>query len=392
MVKPFQFSRLPEIHFKRGIIAELPSIVHRYGNKILLVTGKSSFIHSGNAVKLFQDFNEKGIEFNILSVPGEPSPEIINNATKMFKSGGINLVVAIGGGSVIDAGKAISAMMNRSESVVEFLEGVGNKEHPGTKLPFIAVPTTSGTGSEATKNAVISSIGKSGFKRSLRHDNFVPDIALIDPELTLNCPKEITSASGMDCFTQLTEAYLSVKSNEYTDALALEGFKAIKTSLTRTYKNGEDIEARTGMSFAALTSGICLANAGLGVVHGFASSLGGMYNIPHGLICATLMAKSNEINIRELRKNGNNPAALKKYAALGELFLDNGGKADNYNIDGFVSYLHKLTNDMELTSLRSSGIEEKDIDIVCSQTEIKNNPVKLTQENLAEILLESLQK
>ena len=252
---------------------------------------------------------------------------------------------------------------------------------PGPKLPFIAVPTTSGTGSEATKNAVISKIGKGGFKRSLRHDNFVPDIALVDPELTLNCPEDITAASGMDCFTQLTEAYLSDKSNEYTDALAIEGLKAIKTSLIRSYTNGEDIEARTGMSFAALTSGICLANAGLGVVHGFASSIGGMYNIPHGLICGTLMASSNEINVRELRKKATNPAALKKYALLGELFLDEKGKTDDYYIDGFIQYLYILANDLHLTKvLKKYGLKEKDVGIICSETEIKNNPVKLAVE------------
>jgi alcohol dehydrogenase class IV len=190
----------------------------------------------------------------------------------------------------------------------------------------------------------------------------------------------------MDCFTQLTEAYLSDKSNEYTDALAMEGLKAINTSLINSYSNGEDIGARTGMSFAALTSGICLANAGLGVVHGFASSVGGMYNIPHGLICGTLMASSNEINVRELRKKSADSVALKKYAHLGKLFLEEDGKTDDYYIDGFIAYLHKLTNDFQLSGLKKIGLEEKDIGLICTITEIKNNPVKLTFENLTEIV------
>jgi len=390
MVKPFQFSRLPKIHFKNGIITELASIAHSYGRKIVLVTGKNSFLNSRQAEKLFHDFEKAGIEYYILSIQSEPSPDIIDQAVKRFNNEDIKLVVGIGGGSVLDAGKAISAMMYRSESVVEYLEVVGNKEHPGLKIPYIAVPTTSGTGSEVTKNAVISEIGKSGFKRSLRHDNFVPDVALIDPELTLLCPKDITAASGMDCFTQLTEAYLSDKSSEYTDALAMEGLKAIKTSLIRSYKNNEDIEARAGMSFAALTSGICIANAGLGVVHGFASSIGGMYNIPHGLICGTLMAISNEVNIRELRKNGNNQVALKKYAILGELFNNKSGKDDEYYIDSFISYLHELTKNLQLSGLRKNGLGEKDVKLICSKTEIKNNPVKLAVEDLAEIVHKSL--
>lgn len=390
MVKPFQFSRLPKIIFGNGIIADLASIAHKYGNKIILVTGKGSFLNSRHSEHLFHSLRKRGIAYDILSVPGEPSPDIIDKAVKRFSSDIINLVIGIGGGSVLDSGKAVSAMMYRSESVVEFLEGVGNKEHPGTKLPYIAIPTTAGTGSEATKNAVVSQLGKNGFKRSLRHDNFVPDIALIDPELTLNCPANITAASGMDCFTQLTEAYLSDKSNEYTDALAIEGLKTIKTSLVRSYKDGEDIDSRSGMSFAALTSGICLANAGLGVVHGFASSIGGMYNIPHGLICGTLMAASNEINIRELRNQSSNEVALKKYALLGELFANISGQTDEYYQDSFISYLHNLTQELQLKDLRKAGFEEKDIGIVCSRTEIKNNPVKLAEENLAEILYKRL--
>ncbi len=365
-------------------------MTHFYGRRIILVTGKNSFLKSRQAENLFHEFDKSGTEYHVLSVPGEPSPDIIDKAVRKFSNEEINLVIGIGGGSVIDAGKAISAMLYRSESVVEFLEVVGNKEHPGTRIPFIAVPTTSGTGSEATKNAVLSKVGNGGFKRSLRHENFVPDIALVDPEMTLNCPKENTAASGMDCFTQLIEAYLSDKASEYTDALAIEGIKAIKKSLFRSYTDGGDIEARAGMSFAALTSGICLANAGLGAVHGFASSIGGMYNIPHGLICGTLMAPSNEINVRELREKSTNPAALNKYALLGKLFLGEKGKSDDYYIDGFIQYLYIIANDLHLTNFKKYGLEEKDIGLISAKTEIKNNPVKLAVEDLSEIMLKRL--
>lgn len=390
MVKPFQFARLPKIQFGCGKIAELPAFVKSYGSSVLLVTGRSSFMSSTHSNKLLGAFKKNNISYNHIVVSGEPSPEIIDEAVVRFSNINVNVVVAVGGGSVLDAGKAISAMLYRNESVVVFLEEVGNRYHPGTKIPFIAIPTTSGTGSEATKNAVISRIGITGYKKSLRHDNFVPDVALVDPELTIHCPQDITSASGMDCFTQLTEAFLSVKSNEYTDALAIEGLKAIKSSLTDSYINGQNIEARTGMSFAALTSGICLANAGLGVVHGFASAVGGMYNIPHGLICGTLMAASNEVNVRELRRSSINTPALKKYEILGKLFLDKEGKSEQYYIDGFIAYLHNLTYDLHLSGLRDYGLEEKDIELICTKTEIKNNPVKLAVEDLAEIIFKRL--
>ena len=386
MVKPFQFSGIPAIYFKPGKLSDLPSIIKKYGDTIVLVTGKSSFNRSPYAGKLFAEFETKGIRYHRINIPGEPSPAMIDQAVRNFNSGKADAVVAIGGGSVIDAGKAISAMINKTESVKVFLEGVGNKNHPGTKLPFIAIPTTSGTGSEATKNAVISEIGDNGFKKSLRHDNFVPDVALIDPELTLHCPPDITAASGMDCFTQLTEAYLSDKSSAYTDALALEGLKAIKSSLERAVLSGEDITARSGMSFAALTSGICLANAGLGAVHGFASTIGGMFDIPHGLVCGTLMAPANEINVRELRKNKETAPALLKYANLGKIFLDEEGKSDDFYIDGFIAYLHKLTQLFHFPGLKQYRIQEMDIINICSGTEIKNNPVKLRQEDLMEII------
>lgn len=390
MVKPFQFSRLPLICFGPGKLKLLPGLIRRYGKMIILVTDQGSFSISVNTAVLFEWFRKEGIRYHHVVIPGEPSPGMIDSVVGKYRNETVDAVVSVGGGSVIDAGKAISAMMKMEGSVSDYLEGVGTMEHPGTKLPFFALPTTSGTGSEATKNAVISQIGKDGFKKSLRHDNFVPDVAIIDPELTLSCPEEIIAASGMDCFTQLTESFLSDKASEYTDALAWEGLKALKTSLVQSYKNGNDIVARTGMSFAALSSGICLANAGLGVVHGFASSIGGLFNVPHGVLCGTLTAPANAKTVRELRKRNNNPESIDKYVRLGRLFLDDDLKSDDYYVDGFVEYLRKLTNDLKLPLLGNYGIKEEDLEQICRITELKNNPVKLNTSDLFEILRERL--
>lgn len=390
MVKPFNFARLPLICFGPGKFNLLAGLIKKYGRKLLLVTDQKSFTASEYAVKLFESLKENHVDYFHIQVSGEPSPELINTCVEKYSGTEINVVAGIGGGSVLDAGKAVSAMMYRQENVKVFLEGVGDREHPGTKLPYIALPTTSGTGSEATKNAVLSKPGKNGFKKSLRHDNFVPDIAIIDPELTVSCPPPITAASGMDCFTQLVEAFLSDKSNEYTDALAWEGIKSVKSSLLRAYKDGGNVEARTGMSFAALTSGICLANAGLGAVHGFASSAGGMFNIPHGALCGTLMAASNKVTVRALRSGSTNAQALVKYARLGELFINISGKTEEFYTDAFIDYLEQLTDDMKLPRLREYGIKEEDIPIICADTDIKNNPVKLNLQELMEILTERL--
>jgi alcohol dehydrogenase class IV len=386
MVKPFQFSRLPLLVFGYGRVSELPSFIMRYGIRILLVTGKDTFLNSASGIKFSLAMAEKGIKPDRLTITGEPSAGLIDESSAKYRDMPPDVVVAIGGGSAIDAGKAISAMIPVQGNVKDCLEGVGHKEHPGNKIPFIAVPTTAGTGSEATKNAVISQTGGDGFKKSLRHDNFVPDIAVIDSELTLSCPQNITAASGMDCFSQLTEAYLSDKANEYTDALAIEGLNAVKSSLWRSYYDGQDVHARTGMSFAALTSGICLANAGLGVIHGFASSIGGKFDIPHGVICGTLMAVSNEVTVRRLRMNPGNGTALKKYALLGKIFLGQKNRNDDYFIDGFIEYLHNLTDELQLPGLKKAGITEDDLEEISLVTECKNNPVKLETDELIEIL------
>jgi len=386
MVRPFQFARLPLIYFGAGKISQLPGLISGYGKSVLLVTGSGSFMNSPLADTLLHQLEEKGLKISKVSVTGEPSPGTVDETVMSFGDTAVDVVVSIGGGSVMDAGKAISAMLGKNRSVMEYLEVVGDKDHPGTKVPFIAVPTTSGTGSEATKNAVISQVGKDGFKRSLRHDNLVPDIALVDPELTLSCPSQITAAAGMDCFTQLTESYLSTKANPYTDALALEGIRAINRSLLRSFTHGDDLDARSDMSFAALTSGICLANAGLGAVHGLAGTIGAMFSIPHGAVCGTLMASANKINVRELRRTGAGDPALKKYAALGRIFSDASAKDDNYFIDFFIDYLTAATYLLGLPELGRYGLKSQDLPMICSQSDVKNNPVSLSAERLCEIL------
>lgn len=390
MVRPFNFNRLPEIFFGEGKLGLLPGLIGKFGKKIILVTGRKSFIGTDAAEALLDSSGRNGISFGRIEISGEPSPDDIDSAVKLSSGNDYKAVVAIGGGSVMDAGKAISAMYGLGGPVIEFLEGVGTRLHPGSKLPFVAVPTTSGTGSEATSNAVISRVGRNGFKKSLRHPAFVPDIALVDPVLTQSCSPEITAASGMDCFTQLTEAFLSDRANEFTDALAPEGLKALGKSLAKAYHDGSDIQARSGMSFAALVSGICLANAGLGVVHGFASSVGGMLDIPHGVICGTLMAPANRIIVRELRSGRGRREVLAKYALLGKLFTGEDGKTDEYYTDGFINFLYAISEELRLPRLSHYGLESNLVPEICSATGQKNNPVKLDDTELEEILTERL--
>lgn len=387
MVKPFSFARIPRVIFGCASLGRLPDIVTGYGRQSLIITGARSFVSSSRGGKFFEELRAKGVTIHHVTVPGEPSPESIDEIVARFSDMQIDSVTSIGGGSVVDAGKAVSAMLKADGSVKEYLEVVGTREHSGNKLPFIAVPTTSGTGSEATKNAVISSVGPEGFKRSLRHDNFVPDVAVIDPELTLDCPADITAAAGMDCFTQLTEAYLSVKAGNMTDSLALEGLKAVRLSLLRSFTHGDDPDARSGMSFAALMSGICLANAGLGTVHGLAGTIGALSGIPHGVVCGTLMAVANELNVRELRKSDRGSSALGRYATLGRIYADAESKTDDYYIDFFIDYLHALTYYMKLPRLGSCGLRPDDVNEIVSRSDNKNNPVLLSEENMKEIVL-----
>lgn len=390
MILPFSVKPLPEIHFGPRRISDLPALAARHGRKILIILGGRSFHQSGHWPTLQQDFGEQGCLLRIEQVTTEPSPELIDAIVARHQTDGIDSVLAIGGGSVLDAGKAVAAMLVEGGPVERFLEGVGNQKPSGRKLPFIAVPTTAGTGSEATSNAVLTSVGGAGFKRSLRHQRFVPDIALVDPSLSLSMPRNITVACGMDAFSQLVEAYLSTQASPFTDALAFDGIRAVRRSLLTVCNDGTNLAARADMAYAALLSGIVLSQAGLGVIHGFASAIGGLFPVPHGVVCGTLMAAGNRITLERLRRNSDNPGALDKYCRLGRLFMGDEMATTEYCQDLFIAELDKLTDEFAIAPLGQYGIDEMRFEQIINQTGNKCNPVALDREEMRRILLTRL--
>ncbi len=379
--------------FGSGTLSQLGTVVRRYGTHILLVTGSHSLRNSGRLEQVSEHLGKSRITHNVIAVSGEPSPDFIDASVTEHKSEGIDAVVAIGGGSVIDAGKAISAMITKEGSVRGYLEGVGSLEHDGMKLPFIAVPTTSGTGSEATKNAVLSAVGPDGFKSSMRHDNFVPDSVIIDPELMLQCPPRITASCGLDAFTQLLESHVSPKSGPITDALALDGIKQVRDWLVPVCTNeAGSIHARSGMAYAAFLSGVTLANAGLGVIHGFASSIGGMFDVPHGLICGTLLAPCTRKNIEAMRRDGKPGKGMGKYARVGAVLSRKrySEKTIDMHLEDLLRVVESWVEQLRIGKLGEYGITVQDVEKIALRTQNKNNPVKLGMEDLKDILLERL--
>jgi alcohol dehydrogenase class IV len=348
-MKAFTIASTPQLHFGAGKISVLPSAIKVFGSKILLITGSKSFSSSSHFESLQERLRRNDIAYEQYAIPFEPTPELIDNAVRMFSPFNVEVVVAIGGGSVLDAG------------------------------------TTYGTGSEATKNAVLSEVGENGYKKSLRHNNFVPNVAVIDQELTLSCPPDITAASGMDAFTQLLESYLSTTASPITDALALQGLTYISSSLTKAYRDGHDIKARTDMALASYLSGITLANAGLGLVHGFASSVGGYYHISHGIICSTLMAASNNITVRKLRSNKGHEA-LSKYATAGKIFASEADKPESHYIDFILDLIENWSKELGIPTLKQCGVKAIDHEKIVSYTDNKNNPVPLSRDEMLEVL------
>lgn len=390
-INSFNFSRIPEIIFGKDKFYESFKSIKKFGKNVLIVTGSASLKNSGRLDSFISLLKKNSMNYFFTSIKNEPTPEIIDSNVKKFKSENIEAVVAIGGGSVLDSGKAISAMLTQNDSVLNYLEDVGTKIHNGKKIPFIAIPTTAGTGSEATKNAVLSNTGNSGFKRSLRHNNFIPDIAIIDSELIRSCPQSIAAACGMDAFTQLLEGYVSTNSNPMTDALAISGMTAVKDNIIDFCCGSSDNHGcADGLAYAALLSGIVLANAGLGIVHGFASSIGSFFNVPHGVICGTLLGSSVKMNIAILKKDKSKNRYLKKFIDIGKLLCSETDETDDYYLEQLITTISEWTDLLNLPLLSKYGITQLDVEKIVNATSNKNNPVILSKEELINLLTERI--
>lgn len=383
----FRFAANTHLYFGAGKFNLLPRLINRLGKNLLLVLGGQSFKKTSHYKWLLNALENSSARMYCASIQSEPSPNQVDEIVQMFQKKNIQVVVAIGGGSVIDAGKAVSAMITKNTSVSAFLEDVGTQTHDGKKIAFIAVPTTAGTGSEATKNAVLSLVGKKGFKKSLRHENFVPDIAVVDPELTLSCPGKISAACGMDALTQLLESYVSIKSSPMTDSLALGGLRVMGDAILKSaVLDPTDLDARTRICYGSYISGLTLANAGLGVIHGFASVIGGSFPIPHGVVCGTLLAQTTQQNIETLIRLDPEGDSLLKYANAGKLLgkTKNNGPVKNARI--LSDLLMEWTELLKIPLLGQFGVTKDDIDEIVSATGQKNNPVMLKKEELKNIL------
>lgn len=385
----FRFARAPRIVFGPGAAGDLAGIVRAFGSSVLLVTGSRSLESSGKMAAVCASLRDGGLTVSRAVVDGEPSPELVDAIVAGHRDRGVEVVLAVGGGSVLDAGKAVSAMLPREGSVFRFLEGVGSgPPRDGAKAPFVAVPTTAGTGSEATQNAVLSRVGPGGFKKSLRHENFVPDVALLDPELALSCPPGVTAACGMDAFTQLLESYVSSASSPMTDALAWSGLEQVSANLVRACGDGAgDVSVRAGMAYAAMISGMTLANAGLGLVHGLASAVGGLFAIPHGVVCGTLMGAVNRATLRKLREqHGPAHPALEKYARAGALFGGRPGCGPETGWGLLLDTVASWTEQLGMPRLGAFGVREADLDAIVAGAGNKNNPVRLEPEEIRDVV------
>lgn len=380
----FSISRLPRINYGSGRIAELPKLAATYGRTALLVTGKHSFCNTPRWLALTLALEAQGMSWLHFSVSGEPSPQLVDQAVAQFRCQNVDVVIAIGGGSVLDAAKAIAGLLPYGNSVMDHLEGVGaNVVYRGPSTPFIAVPTTAGTGSEATKNAVLSVQGAEGFKKSFRDECLVPEYAIIDPDLLASCPPELVAADGMDAFTQLLESYVSTKANPVIDALAWSGMTAVKQGFFAAWEGTGTAasDGRGAMAYAALLSGITLAQVGLGSVHGLASPLGAYFPIPHGVVCGTLVAAATAVNISAMRERDPNNPALSKYAQVGRMLLEQDDLDDLTASSGLVDLLASWSDRLKLPKLSRYGIAESDLALIVASSRgssMQTNPIVLT--------------
>lgn len=389
-ITDFSLSRLPRIEFGAGTLARLPEVASRYGKHALLVTGAGSLKTSPVWPSVTSGLKAHGISWLHLAVPGEPSPQMVDEAVRALRTEPIDVVVGIGGGSALDAAKAIAGLLRPGNSVMDHLEGVGPElPYAGPATPFVAVPTTAGTGSEATKNAVLSVQGIGGFKKSFRDDKLVAEHALVDPDLLATCPPAVIAANGMDALTQLLESFVSSRAAPLTDSLAWGGMKAARDGLLALHADAGDGAARARMAYAALVSGITLAQVGLGSVHGLAAPLGAYFPIPHGVACGTLVGTATRINIEALRSRDPGHPALDKYAQIGRL-LRRQGQLDREAAHAIlVDTLETWTHALALPGLGHYGVTLADIPRIVAGSRgssMKTNPVTLDDSEIAAIV------
>jgi alcohol dehydrogenase class IV len=398
-VPAFSLGRLPRIEFGEGGFARVPAIVSGHGRRALLVTGGRSLAASGRLEALRAGLGEADVTIaGEVVVADEPSPAVVDGAVAAHRASGVDVVLGIGGGSVLDAAKAIAGLVRAGGSVVDHLEGLpGYRPYDGTPVPLVAVPTTAGTGSEATRNAVISERGPNGYKRSFRDERLVAAHAVVDPDLLAGADPVRIAANGMDAVTQLLEAYVSLRAAPVTDALALAGLAASRQGLLAWHADPDGSNApaaRSRMAYAALLSGICLAHAGLGGVHGLASPLGAQLPIPHGIACGTTLAGITRTNIAALEDRDPGSPALGRYALLGRLLA--GLPESTPDADaraGLVAELGRWTVQLAIPGLRHYGLDESGIPAIVADargSSMRTNPVVLTDEELGGVLREAI--
>src|SRR5579884_360389 len=310
----FEFATAGRILFGPGRLQEAGKLAADLGRHALIVTGRTS----DRAAPLLEQLEASGMEAARFAVAGEPTLETIRQGVEAARQAGCDLVIGMGGGSALDTGKAIAALLANGGDPLDYVEIIGaGKPLLRPSLPYLAIPTTAGTGAEVTRNAVLG-VPEHRIKVSLRSLFLLPRAALVDPELTYSLPPDVTAATGMDALTQLIEPFVCNRANPFSDALCREGMPRAARSLRRACEDGSDTAAREDMALASLFGGLALANAGLGAVHGFAGPIGGRFPAPHGAVCAALIAPTMGVNLEASRRTGNE-AAVARYAAVAQL-------------------------------------------------------------------------
>lgn len=382
----FEFATATRILFGPGKLKEVTASAQSIGKKALLVTGKTP----DRATQLLDSLRAHNIETATVQIASEPTTDIVLEGTTTARNSNCDFVIGIGGGSVLDGAKAIAAFMTNDGEPSEYLEVVGQgKPLQNIPAPWIAIPTTAGTGAEVTKNAVLGSKSHK-MKVSLRSPLLFARLAVVDPELTLDLPPALTASTGLDALTQLIEPYVSIRANPVSDALCLEGLRRCARALRRCYENGSDLEARSDMALASLLGGLALANSGLGAVHGFASPLGGEFDAPHGAVCAALLPHVMQANVRALQRRESGSSVLKRYDEIAHILT---GKSQATVEDG-IAWILDLCTLFEIPALQSYGINQTDLPALVEKSahasSMKANPIELTSEELLDILVRAV--